>query len=75
MTTTAPAYLARISFHITDMCEGRAVGTLIRDVNVRLSENSEACARKAFADYLENTTYGDVSIFKYVSHVVLKKIK
>lgn len=73
MATIAPTYLARVTYHITDMCEGRAVGTFIRDVNVLLSENTEACARKAFEECLEGVTWKNLSTYK--SYTVLKTIK
>jgi hypothetical protein len=73
MTTTAPVYIARVTYDITDMCEGRAVGALFRDVNVRLSENTEACARKAFADSLEGVAWANLSTYK--SYRVIKTIK
>ena len=74
MTTPSSTYLSCVSFSILDMCEGRAVGHLLREAKVLLSENSESCARQALNDYLVSSGVKWANLVTYKSYRVLKKI-
>ncbi len=56
------------------MCEGRAVGHLLREAKVLLSEDSESCARQALNDYLASSGVKWADLVTYKSYRVLKKI-
>ena len=68
-------YIAQVSYNITDMCEGRAVGTLIRDITLRMTENTETCARQALADWLVSANVAWANLSSFRSYRVLKTVK
>ena len=73
MTTTK--YLAKVSYEIKDIHDGRWVGTFCTEVNLLLVENSESCARQALADWLVSAQIGWADISTFKSYRILKTIK